>query len=104
MKKLSVAVGTYQKDGQEKTEWRTIGTVFEKDGKMSIGLDPVFDIAGLYLKQCQTAEAQGKKVGKMLYAQIFDDEQQQAPRQTQAQAQTQAPNPDRFSYSEDTTF
>ena len=39
---LSAAIGTYQKDGQEKTRWAKIGTVMEtKSGKLAIKIDTI---------------------------------------------------------------
>ena len=45
---LKVANGTYQKDGQEKTRWLTIGGMLQGDGKMKLKLDtiPVGDFDG----------------------------------------------------------
>ena len=47
---LSAAIGTYQKDGQEKTRWAKIGTVMEtKSGKLALKIDtiPVTGTVGL---------------------------------------------------------
>lgn len=39
---LSAAIGTYQKDGQEKTRWAKIGTVMEtKSGKLAMKIDTI---------------------------------------------------------------
>lgn len=42
VKDLKVATGNYMKNGEEKTRWTKIGTMFKKDnGKFSIKLDAV---------------------------------------------------------------
>ena len=38
---LKVAGGTYQKDGQEKTRWLTIGGMLQGDGKTKLKLDTI---------------------------------------------------------------
>lgn len=49
IKRLVVSNGTYQKDGQEKTSWLTIGSMLQADdGKVKLKLDamPVSDFDG----------------------------------------------------------
>ena len=45
MKNLSVANGTYTKDGQEKTRWVNVGKILEKDGKEFMLIDPLVNFA-----------------------------------------------------------
>ncbi len=48
---LSVVVGHYEKDGEEKAIWRNIGGFFEKDnGGKFLAIDRAFSPAGLPLK------------------------------------------------------
>ncbi len=48
---LSVIVGHYEKDGEEKAIWRTIGAFFEKEnGGKFLTIDRAFSPAGLPLK------------------------------------------------------
>jgi hypothetical protein len=99
MKKICIATGTYKKDGQDKTIWQTVGAVFEKDnGSISIAIDPIFDLAGLYMKQCQLAEAKGSKISDRLYFQVFEDEQKQ-PHQ-----QSKQPTAGRFDHIDEEIF
>lgn len=51
MKKLSVANGTYQKDGQEKTRWVNVGVILEKDGKEFALIDPTINFAAFPREQ-----------------------------------------------------
>lgn len=51
MKNLSVANGTYEKDGQQKTRWVNIGKILEKDGKEFMLLDPTINLAGFPREQ-----------------------------------------------------
>ena len=66
MKKLAVANGTYQKDGQEKTRWVNIGIINTKsDGKEYMLLDPTINLAGFQ-----------REAGRdMLMVGIFEEQQ-----------------------------
>ena len=44
-KKLAVANGNYQKDGQEKTRWVNVGVILEKNGKEFMLVDPTINFA-----------------------------------------------------------
>ena len=47
MKKLSVANGTYTKDGQEKTRWVNVGVIgVSQNGKEYMLIDPTINFAG----------------------------------------------------------
>lgn len=44
---LKVPAGTYTKDGEEKTKWKTVGVLGKKnDGKPFMCLDPTVNLAG----------------------------------------------------------
>ena len=51
MKNLSVANGTYTKDGQDKTRWVNIGKIIEKDGKEFMLIDPTINFAAFPREQ-----------------------------------------------------
>ena len=45
---VCVAVGSYEKDGETKTEWLTVGVILKKDdGKPFMLLDRTFNPAGV---------------------------------------------------------
>ena len=68
MKKLAVANGQYQKDGQTKTRWVNVGVIgVSQNGKEYMLIDPTINFAGF-----------PKEEGKdMVMVGIFDDSQQQ---------------------------
>lgn len=66
-KKLAVANGNYQKDGQEKTRWVNVGVILEKNGKEFMLIDPTINFAAF-------PREQGKD---MVMVGIFDDSNQQ---------------------------
>ena len=79
-KKLSVANGTYQKDGQEKTRWVNVGVILEKDGKEFCLIDPTINFAAF-------PREQGKD---MVMVGVFE-ENNQGGQQQQQQSHNQAP-------------
>lgn len=85
MKKLSVANGTYQKDGVEKTNWVSIGVInTNQNGKEYMLLDPTINLAGFPREAGQ----------KNVMVNIFDDTQQPQQQQyQQPQQQYQQPTP-----------
>ena len=76
MKKLAVANGQYQKDGQTKTRWVNVGVIgVSANGKEYMLIDPTINFAGF-----------PKEEGKdMVMVGIFDDNQQQGGNQNQQQ-------------------
>ena len=79
MKKLAVANGQYQKDGQTKTRWVNVGVIgVGTNGKEYMLIDPTINFAGF-----------PKEDGKdMVMVGIFDDSnQQQGGNQNQQQQQ-----------------
>ena len=65
-KKLAVANGNYQKDGQEKTRWVNVGVILEKNGKEFMLIDPTINFAAF-------PREEGKD---MVMVGIFDDANQ----------------------------
>jgi hypothetical protein len=83
IKKICVAVGEYKDNaGTTKTNWETIGSLIEKNGREYIALKPFYDLSGLYLKQCQLAKAQGKTISEDLFLQVFEDVAKDEPKNT----------------------
>ena len=78
-KKLAVANGTYQKDGQEKTRWVNVGVILEKDGKEFMLIDPTVNFAAFHREQ-------GKD---MVMVGIFEDQNQGQGQQQQGGYQQQ---------------
>lgn len=90
MKKLAVAVGSYEKDGQKKTKWKNIGILnVNKNGKEYILLDPGESLAGLLIQQNIAAMAEGKTPSQNVMVNIFDDNQQQQQGFNQSATQQQ---------------
>ena len=68
MKKLAVANGQYQTDGQTKTRWVNVGVIgVSSNGKEYMLIDPTINFAGF-------PREEGKD---MVMVGIFDDSQQQ---------------------------
>ena len=78
-KKLAVANGQYEKDGQMKTRWVNVGVILNKDGKEFCLIDPTINFAAF-------PREQGKD---MVMVGVFDDSQQQ--QQGSQQNYNQAP-------------
>ncbi len=78
MKKLSVANGTYQKDGQEKTNWVSVGVInTSQNGKEYMLIDPTINFAGFPREAGQ----------KNVMVNMFDDSQQQPQQQGYSSSQ-----------------
>lgn len=76
MKKLSVAVGSYEKDGQQKTKWLNIGIInISQNGKEYMLLDTTVCLAGILLKQNAKSLAEGKQPSENVMVNIFDENQ-----------------------------
>ena len=71
MKKLSVANGTYSKDGVQKTRWVNVGVIMEKDGKEFALIDPTINFAAF-------PREEGKD---MVMVGVFEEQSSQAPQQ-----------------------
>ena len=98
MRKLAVANGQYQKDGQTKTRWVNVGVIgVSQNGKEYMLIDPTINFAGF-----------PKEEGKdMVMVGIFDDSNQQQNQnnggnqnqQYQPQQQYQAPQNQQQQYN-----
>jgi len=78
-KKLSVANGTYLKDGQEKTRWVNVGVILEKNGKEFCLIDPTINFAAF-------PREQGKD---MVMVGVFEEQSQQPQQGNQSYSQPQ---------------
>jgi len=91
-KKLSAAVGSYQKDGQDKVRWQNIGVIMESNGKEYVLLDPTVSLSGIMTLQNAEAMKKGEQLRDRIMVGVFEDDQhggQQAPQQYQPQQQPQ---------------
>ena len=88
-KKLSVAIGSYMKDNQQKTRWQNIGVILEKDGKEFALLDPTVDLGGVLALQNIEAAKQNKPASDRIMAGVFLEDNQ--GQQQQGGYQQQAP-------------
>jgi len=90
-KKLSVANGTYLKDGVEKTRWVNVGVILEKNGKEFCLIDPTINFAAF-------PREQGKD---MVMVGVFEEQgQQQAPQQGYQQPEQRPPNQPQYEYQD----
>jgi hypothetical protein len=93
-KKLSVAVGSYQKDGQTKTRWQNIGVLMTNDqGKEYLLLDASVSVGGLLAIQNAEAMKKGEQVRDRVMVNVFEEQQnaQQYNQQNQGGYQQQQP-------------
>ena len=77
MKKLAVANGNYEKDGQTKTRWVNVGVIMEKDGKEFALIDPTINFAAF-------PREEGKD---MVMVGVFEEQQNNNSQQQQQQPQ-----------------
>jgi hypothetical protein len=72
---LAIKIGSYQKDGQSKGRYETIGTLFAgEDGGQFITLKPYVDLGALWQMQRNEARNAGKDARDTLMVSIFTDE------------------------------
>lgn len=77
MKKLSVKIGEYQKDGQTKGKYLNIGvTMSNKNGEFHL-LDPSISLAGIMVLQNKLALEQGKPQSDRVMVGVWDESNQQ---------------------------
>ena len=74
VKKLVAKVGTYEKDGQTKSEWLTVGVMLENDNGPYILLDPSVSISGALTRQNIAQHKAGKKVSARLMVSVFSED------------------------------
>ena len=93
MKKLSAKVGSYQKDGQTKGKYVTIGVIMNgQHGEYAL-IDPTVNLAGVLIQQNLNSAMEGKQPNNSIMCSVFDKDatipQQQQQQQYQQQPQQQ---------------
>lgn len=76
-KKLVAKIGEYEKDGQTKGRYLTIGVILSNDNGEYALLDPCVNLAGALQQQNMTNHKSGRKTGDKLMVSIFDDDNRQ---------------------------
>ena len=76
-KKLVAKVGEYQKDGQTKGRYVTIGVILSNDNGEYAILDPSVNLAGALTMQNMTNHQAGRKTGDKLMVSIFENDNSQ---------------------------
>lgn len=89
-KRLTVRTGEYQKNGETKGEYTSIGVMLSSDNGEFILLDPAINHAVLLNMQNQLNRAKGKPHSNKLMVSIFDDSQQNNPSLQSSQQSTPA--------------
>ena len=74
VKKLVAKVGEYEKDGQTKGRYVTLGVILRNDNGEYAILDPSVNIAGCLTQQNMTNHKAGRRTGDKLMVSIFDDD------------------------------
>ena len=74
VKKLVAKVGEYEKDGQTKGRYVTLGVILRNDNGEYALLDPSVNIAGCLTQQNMTNHKSGRRTGDKLMVSIFDDD------------------------------
>ena len=72
-KRLVVANGKYEKNGQEKTRWVNVGHLHEHDGKHYITLESHINVAAFERKENDTR----------VFVNMFDNDRQDKPRESE---------------------
>lgn len=75
-KRLNAKIGTYQKDGQTKGRYASLGVIIPNDSGEFILLDPTVDLGGVLMLQNQMAASEGKPQRDRVMVSIFSDENQ----------------------------
>lgn len=80
MKRLSIRVGEYEKDGETKGEWVQVGVILESENGEYALLDPTVNLAGCLMKQAVMNRGKEKKgKGDMVMCGIYTDEPKASP-------------------------
>lgn len=90
MKTLSAKIDSYQKDGQTKGKYVTLGVIMSNDDGEFALLDPSISLAGVMFKQNATAEKEGRQKNTRIMCSIYDESKRQQQPQQQAQQQRPA--------------
>jgi len=77
-RKLVAKVGEYEKDGQTKGRYVTIGVILQNDNGEYAVLDPSVNLAGALTMQNMTNHKAGRRTGDKLMVSIFDNDNQQS--------------------------
>jgi hypothetical protein len=88
-KQLKARTGSYEKDGQTKGEYVTVGAILSNDNGEYALLDPSVSLAGILVKQNAEAQAAGKPTRTNVMCSIFDNDNQKQSSQPRQQAQQQ---------------
>ena len=88
-KKLSAAVGSYQKDAQDKVRWQNIGVIMESNGKEYVLLDPTVCLGGILALQNAEAMKKGEQLRDRIMVGVFEEDQQGGQQAPQQQPQRQ---------------
>ena len=76
MRRLTAKTGTYQKDGQEKSEYTKLGVLLNNDNGDYMLLDPCVSLGGVLIKQNALAAKTGGQQRDMVMVSIFEDDNQ----------------------------
>ena len=76
-RRLVAKIGEYEKDGQTKGRYLTIGVILSNDKGEYALLDPTVNLAGALTAQNMTNHKAGRKTGDRLMVSIFDDDNRQ---------------------------
>lgn len=86
MRKLSAKIGSYEKDGQTKSRWQSLGVIMEKDGGEFLLLDPTVNLGAVLMLQRIEAQKTGHKPGDRVMVSIFSDDDRAERNTAPAQA------------------
>ena len=104
-KRIAARIGEYQKDGETKGEWVSVGVILSNDNGEYMLIDPKINLAGVLTTQNMYAveRKQGgddkARTGKMVMCSIFDDDYQ-----ANKPAPQQAPNKSNDPFNDDIPF
>lgn len=74
VKKLVAKVGEYQKDGETKGRYVTVGVILSNDNGEYAIMDPSVNLAGALTMQNMMNHKAGRKTGDKLMVSIFNDD------------------------------
>lgn len=77
MKRIVAKTGSYQKNGETKNEWTTIGVILSNDNGEYVLLDPKVNLAGVHTAQMMNDKKEGKNPSTRIMASVFVQDGQQ---------------------------
>lgn len=95
-KKIVARVGQYEKNGEQKSEYCTIGFILNSEHGEYALLDPTINLAGVLARQNALAAKQGKPAREKVAVNFYDNDHPQQPQQQQANQSAQATMPPNF--------